>query len=197
MIAAALLLTAFLAPTPAFAMNEQKEKHWWEKRNERPDIYYPHKIHMKVMEKEGDSCLLCHPFSRNDVTDLKQLKALNIIANEPLEAICHDCHVVRLTAPWRCNLCHNDPRKISPQDHNFDYVAHHREDARLDENKCRRCHIDLSFCTDCHFRRDPLQRRVHPLGYRSSHGIEARMNAAECGRCHNPGFCRDCHRGRR
>ena len=190
--------TVFLVANEAEKTVEQaEEKNWWEKRNQRPDLYYPHNAHMAVMEKEGDSCMLCHPFNSNSVTDLEQLKKLNVIANEPLEAICHECHVVKLTAPWRCDLCHHDSRDIWPSDHNFDYLIHHGEDARLDEGECRQCHIDVAFCTDCHFRRDPLQRRAHTLGYRATHGIEARMNAAYCSRCHNARYCSDCHRERR
>lgn len=173
---------------------KKKEKSWWEKREKRPDIYYPHKPHMEAMKQGGDPCLLCHPFSKTDITDLKQLKPLSVIANEPLEAICHDCHMDKLTAPWRCDLCHNDPAAIWPDDHNFDYLSHHGEDARLDGGKCRQCHIDVSFCTDCHFRRDSTQRQAHGLGYRASHGIDARINAANCSRCHNARYCSDCHK---
>ena len=179
------------------AIVQKKEQTWWEKRNNRTDLYYPHNAHMKVMEKEGDSCLLCHSFNANKITDLDQLKKLNTIANEPLEGICHSCHVVKLTAPWDCNLCHNDPAEIWPNDHNFDYLNHHAEDARLDESECRTCHIDASFCTDCHFRRDPVQRRVHTMAYRASHGIEARLNASYCSSCHRASYCSDCHRKRR
>ena len=172
----------------------KKEKNWWEQREKRADIYYPHKLHMKAMSQAGDPCLLCHPFNKNNVTDLKLLKRLNTIANEPLKAICHDCHVDKLSAPWRCDLCHQDPATIWPENHRFDYRHHHAEDARLDQGECRQCHIDLSFCTDCHFRRDSSQRRVHGVGYRTLHGIDARINAASCGRCHNNRYCRDCHR---
>ncbi|MCF6257004.1 MAG: hypothetical protein L3J98_11015 [Gammaproteobacteria bacterium] len=178
-------------------ISQEKKETWWEKRNKRPDLYYPHNVHMDVMEKEGDSCLLCHPFTANKITDLEQLKKLTVIANEPLEAICHECHVVKLTAPWRCELCHSSPDTIWPNDHNFNYLTHHGEDARQDEGKCRQCHIDISFCSDCHFRRDPIQRRVHTLGYRTAHGIDARMNTASCSRCHNAHYCSDCHRERR
>jgi len=178
-------------------ISQEKKETWWEKRNKRPDLYYPHNLHMDVMEKEGDSCFLCHPFTANKITDLEQLKKLTVIANEPLEAICHECHVVKLTAPWRCELCHSSPDTIWPNDHNFDYLTHHGEDARQDEGQCRQCHIDISFCSDCHFRRDPIQRRVHTLGYRTAHGIDARMNTASCSRCHNAHYCSDCHRERR
>lgn len=173
---------------------QKKEKSWWERREQRRDIYYPHKLHIEAMEKGSDPCLRCHPFNSNNVTDVKQLKTLNVIANEPLKAICHECHTVKLTAPWRCNLCHTDPAAIWPDDHNFDYLSHHAEDARLDDAKCRQCHIDLSFCSDCHFRRDPSQRRVHAMAYRNSHGIDARLQAANCSRCHTARYCSDCHR---
>lgn len=188
-----------VAPEKEMAGKPEKEKSWWQERDERTDIYYPHKAHFDAMEKEGDSCLLCHPFNKNSVTDLEQFKKLNVIANEPLEAICHECHVSKLSAPSRCELCHDDPKKIWPRDHNLDYISQHGEDARLDSSRpedkqCSSCHIDQSFCSDCHFRRDKTQRRVHGLGYRASHGIEARMNAASCSRCHNISYCSDCHR---
>ncbi len=150
------------------------------------------------MEADGDACLRCHPFNGTDIRDIKRLQAINVIANEPRREICHSCHVVQLSAPWRCDLCHDQPQKIWPQDHNFNYIAQHGEDSRLDESQCRECHLDLSFCTDCHFRRDSShngsRHRVHPLAYISTHGLEARFDTASCGRCHNVDYCSDCHR---
>ncbi len=172
----------------------EKDKSWWEKRHQRTDIFYPHNAHQAVMKADGDTCLRCHPFNGTDIRDIKRLQAINVIANEPLREICHSCHVVELSAPWRCDLCHDQPQKIWPQDHNFNYIAQHGEDARLDESPCRECHLDLSFCTDCHFRRDGSRHRVHPLAYISAHGLEARFDTASCGRCHNVGYCSDCHR---
>ncbi len=182
-----------LEPSAEQEKSNTKPRRWWENRKNRPDIYYPHKPHLKVMKQGGDACLLCHPYSKTTITDPKQLEPLNVIANEPLEAICHSCHVDKLTAPSRCELCHNEPTAIWSDDHNFDYLNHHGEDSRLDDGECRQCHIDLSFCADCHFRRDSSQRRAHGLGYRSSHGIDARISAASCSRCHNSRYCRDCH----
>lgn len=167
---------------------------WWEKREERRDIRYPHNAHMAVMEKEGDSCMLCHSFRGTEVSDDKTLTALTTIANEPLKAICHDCHVVENRAPWRCELCHDDKTRIWPADHNFGYIEHHGETARRDEAACRECHLDLTFCTDCHFRRDTRGTGYHPLAYRSLHGIEARMMPSNCARCHNTPYCDECHR---
>ena len=40
-------------------VSAEKPETWWEKRDQRSDIYYPHKAHYEVMEEEGDSCLLC------------------------------------------------------------------------------------------------------------------------------------------
>ncbi len=190
-----LLIAADIADEQAGEKVE--EKSWWQKRHERPDIFYPHNVHMEVMEKEGDPCLLCHAFSKTEVIQPEQIESLTRIANEPLEAICHNCHLDRHTAPSRCELCHTDVTAVTPPSHDFDYVANHAEDARLDNNSCRTCHVDASFCTDCHFRRDRSQRHVHKLGYRSMHGIDARMNTFSCGRCHNASYCADCHRGSR
>lgn len=192
----ALLLLIMLCLGAAAAQAEPpKEKTWADKRADRPDLYYPHQIHDKVMRAEGDPCLRCHAFSGNAVTDLGTVKALTAIANEPLEAICHDCHVERLTAPWRCALCHSNPAKIWPRSHDFDYVARHGEDARRDQRGCSACHIDTAFCADCHLRREGTARRVHLLGYRSRHGLDARLDPAGCGACHGPAYCSDCHRG--
>ena len=193
-------LLLFIVQLFSFGLNaaeQTEEKTWWEKRRDRPDIFYPHEIHKDIMEKKGDSCMLCHSFLGNKEHDSKRLKSLTTISNEPLKSICHDCHVVKLEAPWRCDVCHSDPKSVWPDSHNFNYVENHSEDARHDEHACRECHIDVSFCTDCHFRRDPAQRRVHSLGYRNYHGIEARMDPAGCASCHDGAYCEDCHRGRR
>ncbi len=192
-----LLSLLFVLAASVVAENplpDEKEKTWWEKREQRSDIYYPHNAHREVMEQGGDPCLLCHPFSKNEVIDTESLKTLNTIANEPLAAICHECHMTRQSASWRCDLCHSDPATAWPDSHDFDYRQHHGEDARLDEGECRICHIDLNFCADCHFRRDSSRHQGHALGYRTLHGIEARMNPGDCGRCHNPRYCADCHR---
>lgn len=196
---ACLLLSALMA-MPALAgepsAGEAKEKTWWEKRQQRTDIFYPHDIHQPVMEADGDACLRCHPFTPIRERDPERLRRLTVIANEPLRAICHQCHVDRPSAPWRCSLCHDDPRSIWPPSHEHQYAAHHAEDARADQAGCRACHLDLSFCSDCHFRRDASLHLVHPLGWLSAHGMEARFDTAGCGRCHNAGYCSDCHRRR-
>jgi len=177
----------------------QNDLSWWEKRNHKAtqaEIYYPHNKHMQSMDKEGDSCMLCHTFNANNIIKEKHLKQLTTIANEPLEKICHDCHVDDLRAPWRCNLCHSDATKIWPDDHNFSYIQRHSEDARRDETVCQTCHLDMSFCTDCHFKRDSSGSDYHPMEYQSRHGIDARMMGGNCGRCHNSFFCSDCHRSK-
>jgi hypothetical protein len=189
-------LVADDSPTPAPAAKTTRAPTWWEKRDKRADIHYPHQAHFQVMEKEGDSCLLCHGFGPNTLTDKKQLKPLTTLANEPLKAVCHDCHVDERRGPWRCELCHDDKTRIWPVDHNFGYIDHHGEAGRRDEAGCRECHLDLSFCTNCHFRRDTAGQGYHPLGYRSLHGLEARIDTLSCGRCHNTPYCDECHRAR-
>lgn len=172
---------------------QEEDKKWWKKREKRTDIYYPHNAHMEIMEQEGDSCMLCHTYSKTDITDLKKLQKVTVIANEALKPICHSCHVEEKRAPWRCNLCHDDKTKIWPTDHRSDYINHHGEIARQNEKYCETCHLDMNFCTDCHLRRDTSGQGYHPLGYRTLHGIESRLDAGRCGRCHNDLFCSDCH----
>ena len=184
---------AWFGPAAAEESAAPEDKTWWEKREQRSDIYYPHNVHMQAMDQMGDSCMLCHSFAKNKLTAQDQLKGLTTVSNEPLKAICHSCHVDQRTGPWRCNLCHNDKTKIWPDDHNHGYIQHHSEDARRNEGACRECHLDMAFCTNCHFRRDTMGTGYHPLGYRTLHGIEARFKAMECGRCHNSNYCSDCH----
>jgi hypothetical protein len=193
----AILVVTGEASAEGFANQSNPVKDWWEKRNEQRDLFFPHNAHREVLKENGDSCLLCHAFTKNNLTDPQQLDQLTAITNEPLQAVCHSCHVQERTAPWRCALCHSQKQDIWPDDHNGNYLRHHSEDARQNEPVCRTCHLDLSFCTDCHFRRQPRGGEFHPLGYIGRHGLEVRMNAADCGRCHNPSYCSDCHRSRR
>lgn len=169
---------------------------WWQNRTLKDDLYYPHKVHNEVMTRSGDSCFLCHSFSKNTVTNKNQLKALNQIANEPLLAICHSCHVDQRTASSDCNICHSDKTSIWPEDHNFDYLKHHRLDAENNSQSCQSCHLDLNFCTDCHFNHNTPGNN-HPPGYIGRHGVDVMRNTGECASCHLPDFCSDCHRGRR
>ncbi|UZR30913.1 hypothetical protein [Methylococcus mesophilus] len=170
-----------------------KDPKWWEKREKRTDIRYPHNAHMEVMDEEGDSCMLCHSFAPNAMADESKLKPLTTISNEPLKAVCHDCHVTEQRGPWRCNLCHDDKTKIWPEDHRFGYIDHHGEAARRDEAACKECHLDLAFCTNCHFRRDTMGTGYHPLGYRTLHGLSVKVDTLDCGRCHNQVYCETCH----
>jgi len=179
------------------AIDSHTEKSWWQKRQQNKDLYYPHQIHMQAMDEEGDSCMLCHTFSANNIINEKQLRRITTIANEPLKAICHDCHLEEVRAPWRCNICHTDKTAIWPDDHNYDYIHQHNEDARLDEKKCRSCHVEIAFCSNCHFRRGGGQADYHPMGYQSRHGIDARFMPSQCGRCHNSFYCSDCHRNKK
>jgi hypothetical protein len=170
-----------------------EEPTWWQERQNRDDIYYPHNKHEATMQQKGDTCLLCHSFAKTTIRDPKILSQINVIANEALAPICHECHKTNIEAPWDCKVCHPNPATIWPPNHQFDYTNHHATDGK-DEAACRECHIELSFCTDCHFKRNqPTQ--VHPLGYRSWHGLEARSSALNCGRCHSGMYCQRCHRG--
>ncbi|WP_456412249.1 hypothetical protein [Thiolapillus sp.] len=172
-----------------------EEKRWWEKRaDQRPALYFPHNAHDQAMEESGVLCLACHPFSKTDETDPEAVGEMSAVANEPLEAICHSCHVEDRSAPTECRLCHPDPKKIWPRDHDLDYVRLHGPDALEDERACSSCHLDLNYCVDCHFRRDAASHREHGLGYRLSHGLDARMDPQKCSSCHNPSYCFDCHR---
>ncbi len=189
-----MLMLSFSVDAEDNAASEAEIKSWWELRQDRTDIYYPHKPHMDIMENDGDACMLCHPFSKNTVHDEDILKPLAQINNEPLEAICHDCHVEKINAPSECKLCHPDPATVWPQNHNYDYIYNHTQDAQTDQEGCSDCHKQLSFCTDCHFKRTSTGNNVHKLGYKTQHGLDARIAPADCGSCHQANYCSDCHR---
>jgi hypothetical protein len=194
-----VLIGLIMLSIHGFAADEEqkkKAKTWWEKRHDRQDLYFPHNAHLEIMSQSGDVCMACHPFSANKLTDLEQLESVQTIYNEPLEAICHSCHMTARSAPMACEVCHPDTQTIRPPDHKGDYTWFHAEAARVDERGCRQCHINLNFCTDCHFRRNPSQHLQHSLGYRDRHGLEARMNPSSCASCHQPSYCGSCHAGR-
>jgi hypothetical protein len=197
--------TAITATATAIEQKQEQEKSWWQRRQNRSDIFYPHKPHIDIMEKGGDACMLCHPFNaytvgKNNVDEeQQQLKSLREINNEPLEAICHDCHLEKINAPAECALCHPNPATVWPQDHNYNYIKAHAEDARFDQDGCSdKCHKQLSFCTDCHFKRNFSGTfsgiNVHKPGYKTLHGLDARISPLECGSCHQANYCSDCHR---
>jgi hypothetical protein len=189
-----LLICNYAYAADALASKDE-EKSWWEKRHQRSDIYFPHNAHQQVMSESKDVCMACHPFNTNKVTDLKLLEDVQTIYNEPLEVICHSCHMATRTAPLACDVCHTDTQTIRPPDHKGDYTWFHTEAAKIDEKACRVCHIDLNFCTDCHFRRNASKQMLHPLGYRDRHGLDARINPSTCAGCHQYGYCSECHAG--
>ncbi len=185
-----LLLLLLLAMLPLQAGGK---KPWYERRRqETPSLHYPHELHKPALEEAGLGCLSCHAFSALDEKSPASARRLALIANEPLKSICHACHVVDRSAPARCTLCHAEPERIWPEDHNFQYLKLHGPDARRDESACRECHLGLDECVQCHFRRGSGSEQ-HAPGYRYGHGIEARLAPADCGRCHNPSYCTDCH----
>lgn len=90
-----ILASSCLAGTPP-----AEEKRWWEKRHEiRPELYFPHIAHEEAMKKSGITCLSCHPFTALDESDPEKAATLARVANEPLEAICHSCHVDDRSGP--------------------------------------------------------------------------------------------------
>ena len=187
------LLGLLLIATSAIH-GEEEARPWWEVRKERRDLRpFPHRAHREALAKRDDACLACHPFTPVEGGEPDALRRLTAIANEPLEAICHQCHLEERSAPATCTLCHTAPERIRPDDHGADYTRFHAEAGR-EPTPCLRCHLELRFCTDCHLRRNPEQRLMHPLGWRQRHGLEARLDPLECATCHTTGYCRDCHR---
>jgi len=124
--------------------------------------------------------------------------ALNIKIND-LPADFYTTYLEKINAPAECSLCHLDPATVWPDDHNYDYINAHAEDAYADQAGCSsKCHQQLSFCTDCHFKRTISGTysgiNAHKPAYKTLHGLDARISPLECGSCHQAGYCADCHR---
>ena len=179
------------------ALPAQAADPWWVQRHEKGEGVYPHRAHEAVMARRGDPCLRCHPFLPwpEDLPEAAR-PAWRTLANEPLAAICHQCHLRERSAPDACELCHRDVAALRPPSHTPDYARAHAADARAAEADCGRCHLDGADCDTCHRRRDAARRAQHPPGYVRAHGLAARLDAESCGACHGPGYCADCHRRR-
>jgi len=80
-----------------------------------------------------------------------------------------------------------------PASHTATWVRSHGP-AAADEQMCRMCHTQTSFCTTCH---DGASRPTfHSTNYVQRHGEDALTRETDCASCHQAqAFCVSCHQG--
>jgi hypothetical protein len=123
------------------------------------------------------------------------------------EKVCAHCH-----RPSECAECHSRLRPIGPEKlhservdrdlvHRGDYLTRHPIEARLEPDRCLKCH-SMSQCQACHDQRrisarNPKAGTPHPAGWMSPassgfHGDKARRDIVSCATCHDQGAASNC-----
>ncbi|MBL6988612.1 MAG: hypothetical protein ISR65_02495 [Bacteriovoracaceae bacterium] len=160
---------------------------------------FSHKAHMPHLETLNLTCQNCHNFSIKNKIKGPLSKPVQGRYLKPAKAICHQCHLGRISLPKRnqCTLCHkNKSQGLKPIDHAVDWAARHGRIAQFDSDSCTKCHRKND-CSDCHLHRMPMKKNVHRANFRFSHSIEARLNPQKCTSCHQYArFCMNCHLGK-
>ncbi|MGA2449949.1 MAG: cytochrome c3 family protein [Polyangiaceae bacterium] len=117
---------------------------------------------------------------------------------------CASCHQDTF-----CTDCHDGrvrPRSVHPND----YLDMHPIEARMGTQRCQSCHLEQSFCLDCHIRAGVSE--ASPLNSRDSgrfhppksvwsdapagaghHAFEAERGLSGCVSCHTERDCITCH----
>lgn len=107
---------------------------------------------------------------------------------------CQDCH--SSLREGRLNGMERDPSIMKPMDHHPGFLHDHQFAARLDGSKCRDCHRQENFCSDCHQGEDAVFM-THERNWLYTHPVAARKNLSECAGCHDlNSYCTECHADR-
>lgn len=165
-------------------------------------IIIDHAIHA---EKDV-TCTMCH----NRVAHPEDFE-LTLAGNRKHEDFmkmeaCFRCHGLEKgsKAPGECAKCHPAGFELKPANHmepgfytkGGDSAGHAK--LKTDEPEyCRICHVESTFCVDCHGLAMP-----HPDGFEKGHGDLGTSKPAVCANCHAKGgastsgstqFCNSCH----
>ncbi len=109
---------------------------------------------------------------------------------------CYQCHgTTRVsTASGRCLTCHPATFIRKPDTHVTGWAgARHAAEAKVDRKQCLSCHVEKTFCANCHSGTGPPSHQL--VGWSTgSHRDAAEGNRAQCLSCHNQRtFCAACH----
>lgn len=174
------------------------EKKHPEMRSQIQELF-SHKFHDPLFQKAKISCTDCHSFAvKSQAFDplAKNVDAGFMKANRQ---VCHECHMGKVELPRvnQCSLCHLNPEKLAPSNHNLAWKKRHGHYAQIDPESCNTCHKEnQNSCQNCHTQKNTLKPMVHRPNFRLTHSIEARTNPAKCTTCHtNTNSCTQCHKG--
>lgn len=120
---------------------------------------------------------------------------------------CYRCHGLEedSKAPGECGACHPEGFELKPDNHlepGFYQLGGeskgHAELKTEEPEYCRICHVEETFCSDCHGLVMP-----HPEGFAEGHGEAGKTDPGVCANCHAKGeqaatsagteFCNGCH----
>ncbi|MCF7804426.1 MAG: cytochrome c family protein [Candidatus Marinimicrobia bacterium] len=109
---------------------------------------------------------------------------------------CYSCHMEDVKqVPEDCGMCHGPEERLTPKTHTATWENYHgmKVSSTGNRGECATCHVEESFCQDCHFG-DNVVQQTHPTNWEYTHGIEARRQSTDCSTCHeSKQFCADCH----
>lgn len=160
---------------------------------------FSHKVHGGLVDKKQVSCTDCHSFAvkSNGFDPLAKNVESGFLAMG--SKVCHECHLGKVEGPRvnQCSLCHEEPEKLKPRDHDLAWRQRHGSFAQMNPESCKSCHQEnQNSCLQCHAQRNTLKPMVHRPNFRMTHSISARANPASCVACHtNMSTCIQCHKG--
>lgn len=203
----ALILFSILLPALTCFGEETKKvaSYTTAKPRTKPEIRLPlkqlfsHKAHLESFKGTGVTCGDCHNFSIKSPSFDPLAKNVPAGHLNPERMVCHECHLGKVQLPKanQCSLCHKDPEKLRPMNHDMAWRKRHGAFAQMDPDSCNSCHQEnQNSCANCHTQRNTMKPMVHRPNFRLTHSVEARANPTKCAVCHtNLTTCLDCHRG--
>jgi len=152
----------------------------------RSTDYIPHFSHKKHVSDENVECTTCH----TGIMDSEQ----PVVTHLPTMQTCFTCHASKIKeVPQDCYTCHTPDQKLTPKSHTVAWKKTHGMPANAGREECSTCHVNESFCQNCHFG-DNVTQQSHPMNWEYSHGVEAKQQSSNCSTCHeNKQFCVECH----
>lgn len=171
------------------------------------DLHFQHANHRADRGGTGIRCTECH-------VDAAEVRIEGQHTPPPTSA-CVTCHddSSRVATPMRmrvCETCHATKSKTlaqlpprshlpaprRPADHTLAFRHDHGVEAKVDAQRCARCHTFMSgsnhdTCDECHRTMRPMDHAITWNEY--EHGPEARAHPDRCATCHQTDFCVACH----
>jgi len=165
-----------------------------------PDMVTCMNCHQQQKQKISSDCQTCHkPSERllpashttnfiHNHSDLARLNAVEMSGNKQ----CSTCHQQSF-----CQTCHEGDN-IERITHPLNYQFTHALEAQGKEKQCSTCHVERSFCLDCHrdFQVIPhnhVPGWVNPIDG-GRHRLEAANDLDACMSCHEQDAQQNCQR---